>query len=100
MPHDPNSARHLYQIRVPAETRDKFRERLAELGVGTQVHYPPVHLQPYYRERFGYKEGDFSVAEDAASRILSLPLHPQMSESDVERVAEALTGILAAVSSA
>src|SRR3990167_1398000 len=71
VPHGPDSARHLYQIRVPAELRNQFRTRLAAHGVGTQVHYPCVHLQPYYRT-LGWKEGDFPQAEQYAAEIVSL----------------------------
>lgn len=89
VPHGPDSARHLYQIRVPAEIRDRFRGRLAELGVGTQVHYPPVHLQPYYRT-LGWKEGDFPQAEQYAAEVMSLPLFPSLTEQEIETVIQSV----------
>jgi len=66
---------------------------LRESGIGTQVHYIPCHLQPYYRRLYG----DVSLpgAEAYYSRCLSLPLHPGMDESDVRRVVDALGAALA-----
>ncbi|KMT22608.1 DegT/DnrJ/EryC1/StrS family aminotransferase [Clostridium cylindrosporum] len=89
---------HLYVIRVKEEMltidRSKFIERLAEENIGTSVHYIPVHLHPYYAERFGYKLGDFPVAEKAYDGMISLPLYPSMKKSDVEDVINAVTRII------
>jgi perosamine synthetase len=90
------SAWHLMPVLFrDRECRERARTVLAQAGIETAVHYPPVHLQPYYRERFGYREGMFPVAEDAASRILSLPLHPGMDEGDVGTVVGTIKGALA-----
>jgi dTDP-4-amino-4,6-dideoxygalactose transaminase len=81
-------ARHLYPIRT-AE-RDRLRERLAADGVETGVHYPePIHLQPAYAF-LGRGPGDFPVAEEASRTILSLPIHPGLSDAQVEAVAGAV----------
>ena len=58
-----------------------------------QVHYTPVHLQPYYR-KLGFREGDFPQAEAYASNAISLPLYPGLLQSDQQRVAEALATLL------
>ena len=81
---DVNPAWHLYPIRLDLEqlTADRgevFRALRAE-NIGVNVHYIPVHLHPYYRERFGYRGGDFPVAEDAYERLISLPMFHGMSD--------------------
>jgi dTDP-4-amino-4,6-dideoxygalactose transaminase len=76
---------HLYVVRLPE--RDAWRARLTEAGVHTGVHYPiPVHLQPAYRD-LGYVEGDFPVAERAASDVLSLPIYPELSNEQIDTIA-------------
>jgi dTDP-4-amino-4,6-dideoxygalactose transaminase len=74
--------------------RDRVRVALLERGIETGVHYPiPLHLQPAYAW-MGLKQGSFPVAERAAREVLSLPLYPEMSEAQVERVCEALRDVL------
>ncbi|MEG0480639.1 MAG: DegT/DnrJ/EryC1/StrS family aminotransferase [Clostridium sp.] len=89
---------HLYVIRIKEDMltidRNKFIECLAEENIGTSVHYTPVHLHPYYMETFGYKYGDFPVAEKAFEGMISLPLYPSMSTQDVEDVIDAVTRIV------
>jgi dTDP-4-amino-4,6-dideoxygalactose transaminase len=92
---------HLFTVRVGTDgrerdlsTRDRVRSALLEKGIETGVHYPvPLHLQPCYAW-MGLKEGSFPVAESAAREVLSLPLYPEMTESQVERVCEALRDVL------
>ena len=79
---------HLYVIRV--KERARMFAQLREKGIGVNVHYFPVHLQPYYQENFGTSEGLCPVAEKAYNHILSLPLFPQMEDNDVERVVTAI----------
>jgi dTDP-4-amino-4,6-dideoxygalactose transaminase len=84
-------ARHLYMVLAPdREARDRLRQHLLEAGVGTGVHFEPVHLHPWYRQRFGYEPGVLPRAERFGARTLSLPLSPGLSEGDVERVAKAV----------
>lgn len=71
--------------------RDQFIEKLGAAGVGTSVHFIPVHTHPYYRETFGYKPEDFPVALDLYQRSISLPIYSRMSESDVDTVIDAVT---------
>ena len=61
-------------------------QELREKGVGTQVHYIPVPTQPYYKNTFGYKDGDYPVAEKYYEQELSLPLYPGLSDDDVNTV--------------
>jgi perosamine synthetase len=68
--------------------RDEMFRYLREAGIGANVHYLPVYLHPFYREKFGYCEGLCTVAEAAYREILSLPLYPQMSFDDVDYVAD------------
>jgi len=90
---------HLYVIRLAVEDLDidraEFVEQMMERGIGCTVNFIPVHLHPYYRKTYGYRPGMFPVAEDAYERMVSLPLHPGMSESDVARVATAALEIVA-----
>lgn len=82
---------HQYTIRVPHD-RDAFAQALRERGVGTAVHYPlPIHRQPYYQEQ-GY-EVALPVAETAAREVLSIPVHPALSQADVEKVAEEVVAL-------
>ena len=74
--------------------RRTLMERLKTRGVGTQVHYIPVHTQPFYRQRYG--EQSLPGAMAYYRRTLSLPLYASMTEGDVDHVVEALTAIIAA----
>ena len=89
---------HLYVVLIEFGAlglpRAEIMARLKEQGIGTQVHYLPVHRQPYYRERYGAL--DLPGADAFYERCLSLPLYPGMTDEDVERVADALRGIVMA----
>ncbi len=79
---------HVYAIRVPQ--RDKFQEVLSSQGVQSGIHYPvPVHLQPAYAD-LGYKVGDFPNSEAAADEVLSLPMFPELTEIQQDRVVKAV----------
>ena len=85
---DAHHGYHLYPVRV-AE-RELVVARLAAEGVETLIHYPvPLHLQPAFRH-LGYGPGDFPVAEGAAREILSLPLYPQLTDAEVDRIISAM----------
>jgi perosamine synthetase len=80
---------HQYTVRIEKD-RDRFQERLTQLGVGTAVHYPvPVHRQPLYVE-LGYGEESLPNSEAAASHVLSLPVHPGVTESDLDRIIDSV----------
>jgi UDP-4-amino-4,6-dideoxy-N-acetyl-beta-L-altrosamine transaminase len=82
------------QLQGGPERRRAVFERLHAAGIRVQVHYIPVHLQPWYRRRFGYRPGDFPQAEDYYAGCVSLPLFPRMSDADVQRSAAALQSAL------
>ncbi len=77
--------------------RDELMERLAARGIESAPYFPCIHLQPLYRERFGYSTGSFPVAESIADRSLALPFYSTMQEEQVQRVAAALTELLPAL---
>src|SRR5438445_2846417 len=89
---------HLYVIQLALErlriNRNDFIEALREKGIGTSVHFIPLHLHPYYRDKFGYKPADFPNASSAFERIVSLPIYPRMTEADVESVIGAVSKIV------
>jgi perosamine synthetase len=93
-------AYHLYVLRLDTERlsvgRDRVFDALRAEGIGVNVHYAPVHLHPLYRERLGTEPGMCPVAEDAGSRILSLPMFPAMTDDDVDDVIEACRKVLGA----
>ncbi|MGA7697279.1 MAG: UDP-4-amino-4,6-dideoxy-N-acetyl-beta-L-altrosamine transaminase [Candidatus Sulfotelmatobacter sp.] len=97
---DVSPAWHLYPIRLNLEklTADRaqvFRALRAE-NIGVNVHYIPVHRHPYYRDRFGYRGGEYPIAEDAYERLISLPMFHGMSDQDVEDVITAVKKIAVA----
>ncbi|UWQ22021.1 UDP-4-amino-4,6-dideoxy-N-acetyl-beta-L-altrosamine transaminase [Jannaschia sp. W003] len=81
------SALHLYPVQV--EDRARVFAHLREGGIGVNVHYIPVHLQPHYRA-MGFARGNFPVAEAYYDRAISLPLHPGLTEAEQDRVVEVL----------
>lgn len=84
---------HLYVIQLDESvpvSRDTFVERMFNQGIGCSVHYIPLHMQPYWRDRYNLKPEDFPVSQRVYERTLSLPLYTSMSDADVERVLEAV----------
>jgi dTDP-4-amino-4,6-dideoxygalactose transaminase/acetyltransferase-like isoleucine patch superfamily enzyme len=83
---------HTYnQYTIAARKRDQLRDYLKQRGIGTTVYYPsPLHLQPVFKN-LGYKVGDFSHAEQAAERVLSLPMFPELTEEEIKGVVIAVT---------
>jgi perosamine synthetase len=74
--------------------RNGVMARLGEEGVASKPYLPSIHLQPFYRERFGYQEGMLPVSEDASARTLALPFHARLPAEDQERVVETLARVL------
>lgn len=89
-PHTDGHAWHLFALQVREDLHRDLFMFLKENGINPQVHYRPVPLQPYYRQQFGYKAGDFPEAERYYSRAMSLPLFPLMEDSDVHRVTDTI----------
>jgi dTDP-4-amino-4,6-dideoxygalactose transaminase len=89
-----DSAWHLYVLRLRTERlridRDAFIDGLAARNIGTSVHYRPVHMMSYYAERYGHRPDVFPVSRDAFERMLSIPLHPRLSDADVDDVIAAV----------
>jgi len=81
-----HSSWHLYMLRLRSLNRKRVFETLREAGLGVNVHYIPVHLQPYYQQTFGFREGDFPKAEACYQGAITLPLYAAMSDEDVETV--------------
>jgi perosamine synthetase len=88
---------HLYVLQIrPSQltiNRDRFIEELKARGIGTSVHFIPLHLHPLYQERLGYRIGQFPRAEEHFERAISLPIYPGMTLEDTSRVVEALQDI-------
>ncbi len=88
---------HLYVSQIDFSKIEKTRANvianLLEKGVGSQVHYIPVHTQPYYQNKYGYGLGGFPVAEAYYEKCLSLPLYPAMTDEQVEQVIAAVKGL-------
>jgi len=97
VPPDLEHAWHLYILQVNHQAltinRDRVIEELKNRGIGTSVHFIPLHLHPLYQSQLGYRDGDFPNAEERFSRAISLPIYAAMSEPDVSRVMDALADI-------
>ncbi len=102
VPSGVHHAYHLYVVRLATERltvdRDTILQALRAEGIGANVHYWPVHLHPYYQNSHGTRPALCPVAEEAARRIVSLPIFPRMTDADVEDVISAVGKVLAAFS--
>lgn len=85
---------HLYTVRLRLDKlsidRAQFIARLSEKGIGASVHFIPLHLHPFYRDRYGFEAGDFPIAEAVFAGCISLPLYPDLTDSEVVRVCDAV----------
>jgi perosamine synthetase len=94
---DRKTSWHLYVLRIHPEKlsidRDRFITELKDRGIGTSVHFIPLHLHPFYQKRFGYKPGDFPQAEAEYARALSLPIYPTMTDAEINAVINAVSEI-------
>ncbi|MDD1690313.1 MAG: UDP-4-amino-4,6-dideoxy-N-acetyl-beta-L-altrosamine transaminase [Methanoregula sp.] len=91
---DSRHAFHIYPIQCTGCDRKGMMSKLKEQGILTQVHYIPIHQQPYYQNHFGFREGQFPHAENYYHHELSLPIFPRMDDEDVNRVISAICKIL------
>jgi perosamine synthetase len=86
----------VYVVQLPREVdRDAAIVSMRERGVDTKPYLPAIHLMSFYRERFGHREGQFPVCEDVARRSLALPFYGDLTEGEVEQVAQALRAVVA-----
>jgi dTDP-4-amino-4,6-dideoxygalactose transaminase len=92
------SAWHLYPLRLNLDRltidRARFIEELRARNIGTSVHFIPIHIQPYYRDKYGYRPGDYPMAYSNYLRLITLPLNLRMTDSDVEDVLEAVADVI------
>lgn len=90
---------HLYALRLNLESlridRSRFIAELQKRNIGASVHFIPIHLHPYYRDKYGYMPEDFPVAYREYQRILSLPLYPRMTDDDMQDVIDAVRDVVA-----
>ncbi|MEM7432696.1 MAG: DegT/DnrJ/EryC1/StrS aminotransferase family protein [Pseudomonadota bacterium] len=88
---------HLYVLRLRLDelsiNRDRFIELMADAGIGTSVHFIPLHMHPYWRDRYQLSDDDFPNASQAYHQVVSLPLYPQMTDADIDRVIDAVSAI-------
>jgi perosamine synthetase len=92
--HDRIHAWHLFPVKLRLDQlsidRNRFVDELRDAGVGCSVHWRPLHLHPYYEERFGVTPADFPVATAQFDRVVSIPLSSRMSDADLDRVVDVL----------
>lgn len=96
-PHDWQHAWHLFVVRLTDEapvSRNVFIEKMAALNIGCSVHFIPLHIQPYWRDRYQLRPEDFPRASEAYAGAVSLPLYPRMTQADQQRVTDAVRSIL------
>ena len=89
---------HLYAIRLKLGRlnidRAQVIQQMKERGIGTSVHWMPLHMHPYYREKYGYKAEDFLVAAGLYPQLITMPLYPDMKQEEAEHVCDTLKLIL------
>ncbi len=95
---DVSSSWHLYVLRLNLDRltidRDEFIEQLKSRNIGTSVHYIPVHMHPYYRDKYGFKSEDLPVTSTNYERIISLPLSARISDDEVTSVIESVVDVV------
>ena len=89
---DRTTSWHLYVIKI--DHRDEVIEKLKETGVGCSVHFIPIHKHPYYKEKYGYKNEDYPIANRVFEKSLSLPIYPDMSDEEVDYVIQKVKEIV------
>jgi dTDP-4-amino-4,6-dideoxygalactose transaminase len=91
---DSRHARHLFTIQVPGKKRDSMLHALQEKGVGVAVNFRAIHLLKYYRQEFGYREGDFPVAERIGNSTISIPLYPKLKGVEIDYVIKTVKQVI------
>jgi len=88
-PIPPDNFFHVYQmytIQVEKELRDKLKEYLSNRGIFTKIYFDPVHLTKFYREKFGFREGDLPATEEISKKVLTLPMYPMLKKEEMNYV--------------
>jgi len=88
------SARHLFTILVQPEIRDEFMMKLQERGIGIAVNYRAIHLLSYYRNEYGYKRGDFPIAENIGDSTVTLPLYSKLEEEEIKYIIDTILSVV------
>lgn len=95
---DVEHAWHLYVLQLDLERwsidRDRFIEEMRERNIATSVHFIPIHMHSYYREKYKLSPSDFPIASDHSDRMVSVPLHPMLTDNDVEDVIAAVHDVV------
>jgi dTDP-4-amino-4,6-dideoxygalactose transaminase len=95
---DAEHAWHIYALRLNLERltidRARFSEELKQRNIGSSVHFIPIHLHPYYRDKYGWRPEDFPIAYREYRRLISLPLYPRLSDAEVTDVIEAVQDVV------
>ena len=87
-------AGHLFVVWVDSKKRDHIRHELAAAGIETSIHYEPIHLEPYYCETFGFKKGDFPVAERLGASVIALPTYSRLTAREQDYIIEKLRALI------
>ena len=91
-------AYHLYPVQVKFDqiriSKKELFEKMKEQNIRLQVHYIPVHLHPYYRQRFGFKKSDFPIAEKFYEQEISIPIYPLLEKSDAEFISQTIIELI------
>ena len=87
-------ANHLFTIWVDAKKRDAMVDKLDKCGIPVQVNYRPIHLMSYFRKNFGYKNGDFPIAEKIGMSTITLPFYPKLKKTEANHVAKGVEDVL------
>lgn len=88
-PTPPDNFYHVYQmytVQVEKSLRDKLREYLLNRGISTKIYFDPVHLTKFYREKFGFKEGDLPITEELSKKVLTLPMYPTLKKEEIKYI--------------
>ncbi|MBT7901080.1 MAG: UDP-4-amino-4,6-dideoxy-N-acetyl-beta-L-altrosamine transaminase, partial [Candidatus Marinimicrobia bacterium] len=89
---------HLYPLQIDFEkmslTKVNFFEKMKKAGINLQVHYIPIHLQPFYKKNYGFQQGDFPISERFYQNELSLPIYPDLSDKNVSLVIDSILEII------
>lgn len=93
---DSRHARHLYTIWVAPEIRDVSMHQLQDASIGVAVNFRTIHLMSYYRKKYGYKRGDFPIAERIGDSTISIPLYPKLTQSEISYIIDTTNALIAA----
>ena len=73
--------------------RNELIEKINEKGIGTSVHYIPVHMHSYYTKKYGFKQDDFPVAKELSERVITLPLYPNMTDNQTQYIIQIMNDL-------